>query len=277
MVRCVTRRTLLARFVGVTSRDVVPASLFGSGAGGLLVHEQGARRQAERLAAATLETLLKAIDANDPVTGAHVRRVARYALILGDAADLDERALRALERIALFHDVGKIHEALFDIVHDEESLTPADRKAIATHPARGAEVLSPLAPFYPELPEGVLSHHECWNGGGYPRRLVGEDIPFAARIVAVADTFDALTHRRRYRPGRTAEAAADIICRGRGSQFDPMLVDLFLCPPVFDCIRHTLQDEPHGKPRSRATERRRARQATPAPDVRFRWRSSVAG
>ena len=263
----------------VPTPPALPASLFGIGAGGLLLHEHRARQQAERLAAATLETLLNAIDANDPVTGAHVRRVARYALVLGDAADLGDRELRALERIALFHDIGKIHEALFDIVHDEDTLSPEDWRAISTHPTRGAEVLHPLAPFYPELPEGVLAHHECWDGSGYPRKLAGEQIPFASRIVAVADTFDALTHRRRYRPGRTAEEAADIICRGRSTQFDPELTDLFLCPPVFECIRHTLQREQDSARRTRppraAEERRRNNKRTSAPDVRFRWRGAA--
>ena len=276
-MRCVTWRTVLARLARVTSRAAVPASLFGIGAGSLLLHEHRARQQAERLAAATLETLLNAIDANDPVTGAHVRRVARYALVLGDAADLEERALRALERIALFHDIGKIHEALFDIVHDDDKLSPEAWRAISTHPTRGAEVLQPLAPFYPELPEGVLAHHECWDGSGYPRRLAGEDIPFASRIVALADTFDALTARRRYRPGRPPEEAADVICRGRGIQFDPELTDLFLCPPVFACLRTTLQSE-HGRgaPPRKPAERRRMNKRTPAPDVRFRWRTAGA-
>ena len=274
----VTERTLLAPLADVSTPDVVPVSLFGLGAGSLLLHEHRARQHAERLAAATLETLLNAIDANDPVTGAHVRRVARYALVLGDAADLGDRELRALERIALFHDIGKIHEALFDIVHDEDELTPDEWRAISTHPQRGAQVLQPLAPFYPELPEGVLCHHECWDGTGYPRKLAGEAIPFPSRIVALADTFDALTHRRRYRPGRSAEEAADVICRGRSTQFDPELADLFLCPPVFDCMRETLhREEKQQVTRVRDEDRRRQSTRRPAPDVRFRWRGGVAG
>jgi HD-GYP domain-containing protein (c-di-GMP phosphodiesterase class II) len=258
----------------VPTRDAFPISaVFGLGAGGFLLHEHRARQSAERLAAATLETLLKAIDANDPVTGAHVRRVARYALVLGDAADLADRELHALERVALFHDIGKIHQALFDIVHDDDVLTPEDRRAIASHPQRGAHVLEPLAPFYPELAEGVLSHHECWNGTGYPRRLAGESIPFLARIVAIADTFDALTHRRRYSAGRSARVAADVISRGRGTQFDPELADLFLCPPVFACINETLANQHRREVTKPSGDRRRPRTgpATSAPDVRFRW------
>jgi putative two-component system response regulator len=133
-----------------------------------LTDGQPTRHALERFVAASLEMLLNAIDANDAETGAHVRRVATYALVLADAADLTEHEQRVIELVALFHDIGKIHGALFDIVHDDATLTPADRRAIATHPQRGATVLAPLRGSYPELPEGVLSHHERWDGGGYP-------------------------------------------------------------------------------------------------------------
>src|SRR5689334_16225173 len=95
----------------------------------LLGVEHVRRRSAERLAAASLETLLNAIEATDHETGQHLRRVARYALILGDAADLGRHDLRAVERVALFHDIGKIHEALVDVVHDGAKLTPEERRA----------------------------------------------------------------------------------------------------------------------------------------------------
>src|SRR5206468_12963988 len=135
------------------------------------------RQAAERMAAAALESLLKAVDANDPDTGAHVRRVAAYALTLADAATLPDYEKRTIERVALFHDIGKIHEALFDIIHDHAKLNPTERRAIATHPARGARVLEPLSGFYPDLSDGVLSHHERWDGHGYPRHLKGRRIP----------------------------------------------------------------------------------------------------
>src|SRR3954469_22464244 len=135
----------------------------------LLIRERRRRQAAERFAAASLETLLNAIDANDANTGAHVRRVAAYALILADAADLSAHECKSIERVALFHDIGKIHEALFDIVRENDSLSPAERRRIATHPAVGASVLEPLRVFYPDLPDGVLAHHERWDGTGYPR------------------------------------------------------------------------------------------------------------
>ena len=236
----------------------------------LLRHELKGRQTAERIAAASLESLLKAIDANDPDTGAHVRRVASYSLVLADAAGLDEREKRSVERVALFHDIGKIHQALFDIVHDDHRLSPADRRAIATHPQRGAEVLSPLCGFYPDLPSGVLSHHERWDGTGYPRRLKGRRIPLSARVVAIADTFDAVTNSRRYRDGRSVEHAGEVILEGRGTQFDPELVDLFLFPPVFARILATARSVVNWQGPVRT--RRTGRDEDEVPDITFRWR-----
>ena len=226
----------------------------------------------ERFAAATLETLLNAIDANDRDTGAHVRRVASYALILAEEAGLDERACRSVERVALFHDIGKIHEALFDIIHENTTLTPSERREIDTHPFRGATVLKPVARFYPDLAEGVLSHHERWDGTGYPRRLRGDRIPLTARIVAIADSFDVVSHGRRYQRGMSMTRSAEAIARGRGTQFDPVLVDLFLLPPVLDRIREAKRS--FRAPRIPPSEERREPAADrDAPDVRFRWRS----
>ena len=241
----------------------------------LLKREQSGRQSAERFAAAALETLLNAIDAIDSQTGAHVRRVATYALILADAAKLDEHNKRIVERVALFHDVGKIHEALFDIIHDDRALTEAERTAILTHPQRGAEVLAPLNGFYPELPNGVLAHHERWNGTGYPRQLKGRRIPLSARIVAIADTFDAITFHRRYSAGRSAIIARGIILDGRGTLFDPELVDLFALPPVFarivDAEREVARwTVPVHQRRTGADERN-------VPDISFRWRPGRHG
>jgi HD-GYP domain-containing protein (c-di-GMP phosphodiesterase class II) len=241
-------------------------------AGALLARQRRARRTTERVAAAALETLLNAIEANDPETGRHVRRVASYALIIADAAGFDERQSRAIERVALFHDIGKIHEALFDIVHDNTKLSAAERREIATHPRRGAQVLAPFDAFYPELSIGVLSHHERWDGNGYPRCLRGTRIPLEARVVTIADTFDAITHNRRYRRGTSISGAFETIAEGRGTQFDPQLIDLVLLPPVSARLAraHVLSHRP------RRTGRR-AQRGDAGPDVSFRWRSESLG
>lgn len=252
----------------------------GAGAAAWLWHRDRERRQAaERLAAATLEALLNAVDANDEVTGRHMRRTAAYALCIAEALGLSEVDCRKVERVALFHDIGKIHAALFDIVHDDNKLTPDERVQIATHPQRGAEVLNPLAAFYPELPAGVLAHHERWDGTGYPHRLKGDRIPFFARVVAIADTFDAITHSRRYHGGEGPDRGLRAVSEGRGTQFDPQLVDLFLAPGVQANVRRTLEhsreialeEGPTAKPRR--ADRRSEEAESSVPDVRFRWRA----
>lgn len=246
----------------------------GAAFGASLVHERKLRRRAERFCAAALESLLLAIDANDPDTGAHVRRVAGYSWIISDALGTDEGTRRTIELTALFHDVGKIHEALFDIVHESNRLTPHERRAIHRHPLLGAEVLAPIANFHPRLADAVLSHHERWDGTGYPRGLRGERIPLAARVVAIADTFDVVTYGRAYRDGRTAEETRQILAEARETQFDPSLIDLVLLPPVFDQLMRAQRSYvKRGIPHRRANSGRAGSQV---PKVRVRWRTRTA-
>ncbi len=233
-------------------------------------HDQ---RLGERIAAAALEALLNAIDANDAQTGAHVRRVAAYALVLARAAGLDEHECATVERVALYHDIGKINAALFDIVHDDDKLDDHERALIITHPQLGADVIRPLSTFYPELYDGVLTHHERWDGSGYPRGLRGLDIPVQARIVAFADTFDVITNGRRYERERSVSAARELIANGRGTQFDPELTDLFLSEPVFSQIIETFQAA--NSPQIARPDRRDASAAVGAPDITFRWRNGA--
>lgn len=249
---------------------MLPIIQFAAGAAAALIYLRQRRiyRQALRLGSATLETLLNAIDANDADTGIHVRRVAQYALELADAAGFTEREKRSVERVALFHDIGKIHEALFDILHDPAKLSPEDREKVMTHPRRGADVLGPLCAFYPDLAAGVLAHHERWDGTGYPRGLKGRRIPQAARIVAIVDAFDAITHSRHYSRARSLSTAREALLAGRGTQFDPDLVDLFLSPMVQECVANfRLAPGGRGKKHNRRGERVQG-----APDLTFRWR-----
>ena len=249
-------------------------TIAGAVASSLLARERRRRLAAERFMAAALETLLEAIDANDPQTGAHARRVACYALSLADAAGLVDHEQRSVERVALFHDIGKIDQALFDIVHDnEDELTEEERAAIATHPDRGAGVLAPLAAFYPDLAEGVRAHHERWDGTGYPRGIGGERIPLAARIVAIADTFDAMTHERRYSPAKSPREAAAVIGRGAGTLFDPALAELFVSASVFPRIEAAF--EGFRRPPPPPVGRRRVGEREQVPDVTFRWRDEA--
>jgi len=199
--------------------------------------------------------------------------VAAYALVLARAAGLDEHECATVERVALYHDIGKINAALFDIVHDNEKLSDKERALIITHPQLGADVIRPLNAFYPELYDGVLSHHERWDGSGYPRGLKGVDIPPQARIVAFADTFDVITHGRRYERERSVHVAHDAIAGGRGTQFDPELTDLLLSGPVFDEIVETFHAA--NAPKIVRPDRRDASAAVGAPDITFRWRNGA--
>ena len=252
-------------------------ALLGSVAALLLLRQRRdeERRTAERIAAAALEALLNAIEANDHATGEHLRRTAAYALVLARAAGLDTRAQHSVERVALFHDIGKLHAAVADIVHEPTSLSPEERQLIATHPARGAEVMRPLQPFYPELPDGILSHHERWDGTGYPRRLSGTHISLTARIVAIADTFDAITHQRRYRPASSLRTALETIAQGRGTQFDPHLVDLFLSAPVRRAVRRTMRESYRAPEPARPKRRGGQVEESIVPDIMFRWRPAA--
>ncbi|GAC1516851.1 MAG: hypothetical protein NVS1B4_14520 [Gemmatimonadaceae bacterium] len=196
-------------------------------------------------------------------------------MILAEAVGLDEGEKRATERVALFHDIGKIHAALFDIVHESSRLTAREWRAIVTHPARGSRVLAPLSDFYPELAEGVLAHHERWDGTGYPRRLRAEQIPVVSRIVAIADAFDVVSHGRRYRRGESVAQALAAIGEGRGTQFDPDLVDLFLLPPVTAQVVRAMRGRypAFTRPTPRVP-RKSAKARHRTPEVSFRWRTA---
>jgi HD domain len=115
-----------------------------------------------------------------------------------------------------------------------------------------------------------LSHHERWDGTGYPRGLKGRHIPLAARVVAIPDTYDAITHRRRYRDGQSSEVARRVLLEGRGTQFDPDLVDLFLFPPVFAKV--TAAERRVTRWRRPVEQRQPGRDEDNVPDITFRWR-----
>ena len=250
--------------------QLVP-TIVGAATGVFLIRERRIRRNIERFGAATLEALLDAVDANNPETGAHVRRVANYSLILARAVDLDDRECHEIERIALFHDIGKLDGAVSDIVDISTVLTESERERLRTHPERGAHVLQPLEAFYPELPAGVIAHHERWDGSGYPHGLAGTEIPFSARLVAIVDTFDAITTSRPYSRAKSLETAAAVIRAARGTQFDPQLVDVFLFPPVLEEIGKAMKAS--FSPRRAGHKRRALRpQKRDTPDINFRWR-----
>ncbi|HEU4400704.1 MAG TPA: HD domain-containing phosphohydrolase [Candidatus Polarisedimenticolia bacterium] len=172
----------------------------------------------------TIEALTLAIDAKDPHAQGHVRRVQAYALELASRLMIPPREHEALRAAALLHDIGKL--AIPDhVLNKPGKLSEMEYQKVKVHPAVAAEILANVEFPYPVVPI-VRHHHERWDGSGYPDGLRGEEIPFGARILAVADVFEALTSDRVYRHRKTHEEARDIIAAASGVHFDPQVVRL---------------------------------------------------
>ncbi|HEX9097272.1 MAG TPA: HD domain-containing phosphohydrolase [Candidatus Dormibacteraeota bacterium] len=175
---------------------------------------------------ASMETLARAIDARDSSTFGHSARVAAISMEIADAMRLTGRDREALRRGALLHDIGKI--GVEDrVLRKPGPLSEAETDDMREHPRIGYDMLKGLRFLEPSLP-GVLSHHERWDGAGYPMGLAGTSIPLPVRILAVADVFDALTSDRPYRKGLGFGAATAVIRNDAGRQFDPEVVSAFL-------------------------------------------------
>jgi putative nucleotidyltransferase with HDIG domain len=181
-----------------------------------------------------VDILLNALTAGDPVTARHSRRVADLSYALAEAVGIHGKELRTLRIAALLHDMGKIDDRFFHIVHSRKPLTRQQRGEIKSHPHESAFILAPLESEHPGIQQIVSSHHECWDGSGYPRGLEEVEIPLGARIIALADAFDAMTQPRKYRDALPMQTALAELRKGSGSQFDPALVDLASEPPVRD-------------------------------------------
>jgi putative nucleotidyltransferase with HDIG domain len=180
-----------------------------------------------KLHLSTIETLAMAVDAKDQVTHGHIRRVQRYALGLSSSLGItDERLLKAVEAAALLHDMGKLAIPEY-ILNKPGKLTPAEFDKMKLHAGLGADILSAIQFPYPVVPI-VRHHHENWDGGGYPDKLKGTEIPLGARILSVVDCYDALTSDRPYRPRLTSDEAISIIMQRRGTMYDPLVVDTFV-------------------------------------------------
>ena len=171
-----------------------------------------------------IELLLNALSAGDASTERHSRRVAALADALHTTYEPERAAHATLRLGALLHDMGKIDDRFFAIVHGREPLTPAERAEMTAHPAESARILEPLEPFHPGIMRIVRSHHERWDGDGYPAGLAGADIPLAARVITAADVFDAVTQPRGYKAGRAFEEGIEELRRESGSLFDPEVV-----------------------------------------------------
>jgi ribonuclease P protein subunit RPR2 len=178
---------------------------------------------------ATVRALANAVEARDAYTGKHAERVAAYGMVIARAGGLSLADDPEIEFGFLLHDVGKV--AVPDaILFKPHPLDHAERLVMERHPDVGWEILRDIE-FLGEAKQVVRHHHERWDGQGYPDGLAGEDIPLAARVFSVADTFDALTTDRPYRPAMELARARAIIEEGSGTQFDPTAVDAFRSVP----------------------------------------------
>jgi putative nucleotidyltransferase with HDIG domain len=174
---------------------------------------------------ATVRALSNAVEARDAYTGKHAERVAAYGIEIARALGIDRPDAPEIEFGFLLHDIGKV--AIPDaILYKPGALTKEERELMARHPTIGADIIRGIE-FLQDAAKVIRSHHERWDGTGYPDRLQGEEIPIAARVFAVADVFDALTTDRPYRPALTLDEARRMIVLGSGSQFDPSVVSAF--------------------------------------------------
>ncbi|MBP3274430.1 MAG: response regulator [Butyrivibrio sp.] len=183
-------------------------------------------RENEELFLGIVKSLAAAIDAKDTYTNGHSVRVADYSAEIARRAGYDVSALQRIYITGLLHDVGKI--GIPDaIINKNGKLDDEEYAIIKTHPEKGAAILSNIQDM-PELSIGARWHHERFDGKGYPEGLMGEDIPEMARIIAVADAYDAMTSNRSYRKGLPQKVVRAEIEKGKGTQFDPIFAEIML-------------------------------------------------
>ena len=174
----------------------------------------------------SVETLRYTVEAKDPYTKGHSDRVSAYSVLIGKKIGLSDEDLRILRIGGLFHDIGKIGVP-DTILQKPSKLTDDEYSEIKNHPSIGAHILSTASIFRDIIPI-VKHHHERFDGRGYPSMLKGEDIPYFARITAIADTFDAMTSKRSYRNSLPLDTVIEELKKCKGTQFDPQLTDIFL-------------------------------------------------
>ncbi len=183
-------------------------------------------KRLKRISMQVVQSLSGAIDAKDTYTNGHSSRVAEYSQKIAKRAGFSEKEQGNIYMMGLLHDVGKI--GISDaIINKPDKLTDEEYAIMKTHPVLGEKILQSITEF-PQLTTGARYHHERYDGGGYPDGLAGEDIPLEARIIAVADAYDAMTSHRSYRDILPQETVREEIEKGRGTQFDPKFAEIML-------------------------------------------------
>ena len=180
----------------------------------------------EQLTLESIGTIAKTIDAKDEYTKGHSERVADYSVKLARKYGLPEEELQKIYSIALLHDIGKIG-VRDSVLNKPGRLTDEEYEEIKQHTIIGGAILSEMS-LIPHLSDGALYHHEWYNGGGYPKGLKGEEIPLVARIIGIADAYDAMNSKRVYRNALSHEEILDQLKKGAGTQFDPEILPVFL-------------------------------------------------
>lgn len=192
----------------------------------------------------SITALANAIDARDPYTRGHSERVAAFSVLIAERLNFTAEEIWNLRNAALLHDIGKIR-IRDNILNKPDKLSNEEYEEMQRHAVYGAGIMMPVKSFRPLIPY-ILHHHEWYNGSGYPDRKRGNEIPLCARIICVADSFDAMTSDRPYRKGMSIEKAIKIVRENRGSQFDPDIADIFIelyhenkLPPIMKSINNT--------------------------------------
>ncbi len=185
-----------------------------------------ALRQNQELFLETIRTLAAAIDAKDPYTRGHAERVSSYSMAVARHLGLSAEEVFRVRIAAILHDVGKLG-IRDDILKKPSGLTAEEYAIMRNHPAIGAQIMEPIRMLRDIIP-GIRNHHETWDGNGYPDGLAGEQIPLVARIIGIADTFDAMTTNRPYQRAAPLEHVLQKLRAMAGTRFDPKVVDAFL-------------------------------------------------
>lgn len=202
------------------------------------------RHQVEKLSEEVMKTLANTIDAKDAYTNGHSLRVAKYSKEIAKRAGKTREEQKEIYQMALLHDIGKIGVP-DEIINKDSRLTDEEYAAIRKHPAIGSDILKTIEQI-PDIMIGARWHHERYDGRGYPDGLKGEEIPEIARIIGVADAYDAMTSKRSYRNILSQDVVRGEIERGKGTQFDPFFADIML-QLIDEDIRYTMREKFRGE------------------------------
>lgn len=221
-----------------------------------------ARRRTKRAALVhrtMVELLLNTLCAGDPATARHSRRVAALTSAVGRTFRFDRDGRARLRVGALLHDLGKLDDDVFPLVHSGHRLSDQERGQMQDHTHQSADILEPLESIHPGISLIVESHHERWDGEGYPQGLSGPEIPLESRIISAADVFDAMTQPRSYHEAAEPEEVLRVLQQDAGTKFDPEVISHVSRPEVWS---EWLEIERLGRREEEEEQQRRERETS---------------